>query len=299
MKSTNHHVLNAIAIVALAAASCLAIQPGAIIVTAEKSGASDISQHDVVAKVGNQPATVTAWHPVPGNAEGLELWILIDDGTNSQIGVQLKDIRDFIRQQPAQTKIAIGYLQNGTVRTAQQPTTDRDAAGRALRLPLTVANISASPYIALGDFLHGLTKKVPAVPREVVFISSGIDPYYGPGPQNPYLESAIRNAQKLGVPVNTIYFSSAGIQGRRYWLIEWGQNDLSQLANETGGRFYWEGDRNPVALKPYFDDLNRRLAEQYLVELDTSGARSGFEALHLTTESPQIKLIGPAQIYTH
>jgi hypothetical protein len=130
-----------------------------------------------------------------------------------------------------------------------------------------------------------------------VLISSGIDPYYGPGPENPYLQNAIHDSQKAGVPIHSIYFSSAGHAGHSYWQITWGQNDLSELSEETGGEFYWQGNSNPVAFQPYFQDLNRRLAEQYVVKLDVPKTHSGFERLRLHTESPRVTLVGPSQIY--
>lgn len=299
MTSTKHYVANVAALVALAAGSAFAIESSPVIVTADAKGAQSaaITSHDIIARVNNQPVAVTSWHALRDDPAGLELWILIDDGTNSRIGSQFGDLRDFIRQQPPQIKVAIGYMQYGTVKTVQKPTTDHEAAVKAIRLPSGIPGISASPYIALADFLHKLPV-APAQPREVIFISSGIDPYYGPGPQNPYLENAIQDSQKAGVPVHTIYFSGDGRVGRRFRQINWGQNDLSQLSDETGGRFYWEGESNPVALKPFLDDLNRRFAEQYVMQVDISSARPGFERLNLKTESPRIRLVGPSQIHT-
>ncbi|HEY3839772.1 MAG TPA: hypothetical protein VGL72_24540 [Bryobacteraceae bacterium] len=300
MRGIRQHFLIAGAILSSLAVSAFAIESTPIIVTAQApkdAQASAVGQHDVVANVGHQPANVTNWRALRDDPAGLELWILIDDGTNSRVGIQFNDIRDFIRQQPPQIKVGVGYLQYGAVKTAQKPTTDHEAAAKSVRLPTAMPGISASPYIALADFLHHLPK-LPAQPREVILISSGIDPYYGPGPQNPYLETAIQDSQKAGVPVQTIYFSSAGRAGHRYWLIDWGQNDLSQLSDETGGRFYWEGTSNPIAFKPFFDDLNRRIAEQYVMRLDTASQHKGFEPLNLKTESPGIKLVGPAQVHT-
>jgi hypothetical protein len=300
MEGLKHRLVATSAFLALAAGTAFAIGPANIIVTAEApkgSTAPAITGHDVIARVDNQPATVTDWHAVRSDPGGLELWIMIDDGTDSRIGSQFGDIRDFIRQQPAQTKVAIGYLRNGSVQAVQKPTADHEAAAKALRLPTAIPGISASPYIALADFLHKLPI-APAHPREVVLISSGVDPYYGPGPENPYLQNAIQDSQKAGVPVYSIYFSGAGHAGHSYWQINWGQNDLSKLSDETGGEFYWEGNSDPVALKPFFDDLNRRLAEQYVMSLDIAKARSGFERLRLHTETPRITLVAPAQIHT-
>jgi hypothetical protein len=295
MISIKQYITTTAALLSLACA----VQAAPIIVTAEApkgSSAPALTGSDIIARADNQPASVASWHALRTDPAGVELWIMIDDGTDSRIGVQFDDIRNFIRQQPPQTKVAIGYLRNGSVQAAQKPTTDHEAALKAIRLPTGIPGISASPYIALADFLH----KLPTAsqqPREILLVSSGIDPYYGPGPENPYLQNAIHDAQKAGVPVFTLYFSSAGHAGHSYWQINWGQNDLSQLSDETGGEFYWEGNSNPVAFKPFLDDLNRRFSEQYVMTLDIAKTRAGFARLRLRTEFPHITLVGPSQVY--
>jgi hypothetical protein len=290
--------LIAAAILALST-TAYAAESASIIVTAEapkSAPAPTITLHDVLARVNNEPSSVAVWHPLRDDPAGLELWLMIDDGTDSRIGTQFNDIKAFIRQQPPPVKVGIGYLRNGSVVTTLKPTTDREAAVKAIRLPEGIAGISASPYIALADFLHKLPT-APAQPREVVLISSGVDPYYGPGPQNPYLENAFHDAQKLGVPVYTIYYSSAGHAGHSFRLINWGQNDLSELSEATGGEFYWQGNSDPVALQPFFDDINRRFGEQYVMSLELPNLHRGFERLHLRVETPQVSLVGPTQIY--
>ncbi len=39
---------------------------------------------------------VTDWTPVQNDRIGLQLWILIDDGTDSALGTQLEDLRRFV-----------------------------------------------------------------------------------------------------------------------------------------------------------------------------------------------------------
>ncbi len=292
-------ILNAAAFLALGIANAFAVTSASIIVTAEgpnSAPAPTLTLHDVIARVNNQPSGVVTWHALRDDPAGLELWIMIDDGTDSRIGTQFNDIKNFIRQQPPEVKVAIGYLRNGSVVAVQKPTKDREAAVKAIRLPYSMPGISASPYIALADFLHKLPA-LPAQPREIVLISSGIDPYYGPGPQNPYLENAFNDAQKAGVLIYSIYYSSAGRAARTYRLINWGQNDLSELSEATGGMFFWQGNFNPVALQPFFDEINRRFAGQYVMSLDLPSLHRGFERLHLNAEPPPIKLVGPTQIY--
>ena len=156
--------------------------------------------------------------------------------------------------------------------------------------------ISASPYIALSDFLH----KLPAAPsaaRDRADFERHRPILLGFPPENPYLESAIHDSQKSGVPIQSIYYSSAGRAGYSYRLLNSGQNDLSYLSAETGGAFYWEGNSNPVALQPFFDNINRRISEQYVMRLDLPNLHRGFERLHLDAELPQLKLVGPSQVY--
>ena len=287
------------ALLAFAAGNTFAVTSTSVIVTAEtpkSAPAPSLTAHDTIALVNKQPITIASWHALRDDPAGVELWIMIDDGTDSGIGAQFNDIRAFIRQQPAEVKVAIGYLRNGSVVTVQKPTADHEAAIKTIRLPFAQPGISGSPYIALSDFLHKLP--VAPQPREIVFISSGIDPYYpGFAPENPYLQRAIQDSQKAGVPIYTVYYSSAGHAGHSFWLISSGQNDLSYLSEETGGEFYWQGNSNPVALQPFFDDINRRVAEQYVVKFEVPGAHRGFERLRLRTEFPHVSLVGPSQVY--
>jgi hypothetical protein len=292
-------ILTGVAVLALSAGAALAVTSAPLIVTAEtpkSQPAPSLSEHDVIVHVNNQPAEITAWHALRNDPAGLELWIMIDDGTDTRIGTQFNDIKAFIRQQSREVKVAIGYLRNGSVVTAQKPTADHEAAVKAIRLPYGMPGISASPYIALADFLHKLPV-APPQPREIVLISSGVDPYYGPGPQNPYLENAFHDAQKAGVPIYTIYYSGAGHAGHSFRQINWGQNDLSELSEETGGEFYWQGNTNPVALQPFFDDINHRYAGQYVMSVEVPKTRSGFERLKLHTESPHVTVVGAQQVY--
>lgn len=277
---------------ALSCGIAFAVTSTPFIVTTE----GPITERDLIARVNNQPAEIASWHALRDDSAGLELWIMIDDGTNTNVGTQFNDIRNFVRQQPPQVKVAIGYLRNGSVLAAQKPTVDREAAVKAIRLPYGMPGISASPYIALSEFLHKLP--VAPQPREIVLISSGIDPYY-PGfpPQDPYLQTAIEASQKAGVPIQTIYYASAGHAGHSYWLINSGQNDLSYLSEETGGEFYWQGNSNPVSMQPFFDDINRHIAEQYVISVEVPKGHRGFERMGLRTETPHGSPVAPSQVY--
>jgi len=270
--------------------------PVRIVVTVEgrkDAAPPDLARQDVMLYVDNQRMQVTDWTPVQKDRMGLELWVLIDDGTDTVLGTQLEDLRRFVLEQPPTTQVGIGYLRNGTVQVERKPTADHALAAKAIRLPLGQPGISASPYLALTD----LIQKWPSdEAREVLMITSGIDPEYGPGPSNPYLDRAIDVAQRAGVVVHSIYFSGAGHFGHSLWQINWGQNYLSQLAEETGGEFFWLGSSNPVSFGPYLNELNQRLRGQHILTFLAQG-NPGHRRVKLKTEVPHVTLLGPSRIY--
>lgn len=281
------------------AASVLLAQehPARVVVTVE--GAKDaappsLNKEDVMVYLDNQRMRVTGWTPIQNDPAGLELWLLIDDGADSSLGTEFQELRNFVMEQPATTKVGIGYLRNGSVEVLAKPTADHAAAAKAIRLPLAQPGASASPYLALSD----LIKKWPAgdAAREVVMVTSGVDPDNGPGPSNLYLDRAIAAAQRAGVVVNAIYFPSAGHFGHSRWQINWGQNYLSQLAEETGGEYFWFGDSAPVSFAPYFKELNQHLRNQYLLTFVPQG-KPGQTRLKLKTEVPHVNLLGPSSVY--
>jgi hypothetical protein len=84
--------------------------PVHMVVTAEPHHGSDvplIHREDVMVYEGKDRDTVTDWIPAQGDQAGLELFILLDDGSNSSLGNQLDDLRSFIAAQPESTKIGI------------------------------------------------------------------------------------------------------------------------------------------------------------------------------------------------
>jgi hypothetical protein len=122
--------------------------PTHMIVTVEaKHGKEvpEVQREDVMVYEGKDRDAVTAWTPAQGEQAGLELFVLLDDGSRSTLGPQLKDIRQFISNQPASTKVGVAYMQNGAAKIEQNLTEDHAQAANALRLPLSVPGISASP----------------------------------------------------------------------------------------------------------------------------------------------------------
>ena len=238
--------------------------------------------------------TVASWVPLQGDRAGLQLYILIDDTSRSTLALQYSSINKFIEAQPATTAIAIGYMRNGTVFTAQNLTTDRALAEKSLRLPLGAGTGYTSPYLALSE----LMKKWPETKdrREILMITSGIDPLGGGFSNdpytNPYLDAAFEQAQRGGFIVYSIYSPGAGRAGRGLLRTDLAQTGLDLLSQKTGGETYYLSFGAPVDITPYLQDVSRNLKNQYgLTFLAKSAKKPSLEPVKVKTEMPNMGLV--------
>src|SRR5580658_7801375 len=275
--------------------------PVHVLVTAEArhgSTTTEITRSDVFVYEGHDRDQVTDWVPAQGEHAGLELFILLDDGSNISLGRQLEDLRKFITAQPTSTKIGVAYMQNGIARVEQNPTSDHALAAKALRLPMGIGGVNASPYFSLSD----LIKRWPesSARREVLMASDGIDRYYGIGDmQDPYLDAAIDDAQRAGIVVFAVYTPGVGHLGHSYWLNYWGQIYLSRVAEETGGESYYIGFNGPpVSFSPYLEDMEHHLDHQYWLAFNAKPQKkNGWQRIKVTTEVPNAELISAHKVY--
>ncbi len=254
-----------------------------------------LAQGDVVALRGHDRLPILEWTPLRDTRAGLELYILIDDAADSTLASQYPELRRFIEAQPPSTLIAVGYMRNGSVIEAQGLTADHALAAKSLRITIG-NNAGSSPYLSISE----LIKKWPegAMRREIMMISNGFEPLGDIGPQNPYVQAAIDHSQRAGVLVSTMYYTGSGHDGHSYFRANWGQNYLSQIADETGGESYMLGLGSPVSLEPYLTEFSQRLRNQYLVTVTIRPEKKGgFERVRFTTEVPNVDVVGPAKVY--
>lgn len=299
-----------LALAALAAGACsLSAQqastsngiPVHMVVTAEPHHGSDvpaINQGEVMVHEGKDRDKVTEWIPAQGEHAALELFILLDDGSDVSLGSQLDDLRKFISQQPGSTKVGVAYMQNGTAKIVQNLTSDHALAAKALRLPQGIRGANGSPYFSLSDLIKNWPESSGR--KEVLMASDGIDLYYGSGDLlDPYLDDAISNAQRAGIVVSAIYTPGVGHFGHSYWQTYWGQLYLAQVADRTGGEAYDIGFNGPpVAFAPYLEDLGHRLSHQYLLTfLAKPPKKAGMQSIKLRTEVPNVDLVSADKVW--
>jgi hypothetical protein len=232
----------------------------------------DLAPEDIIVKQGNEHFKVTQWTPATGENGSLGLFILIDEASDPSLGGFLDDVRSFIQAQPVTTLVGVGYMSNATVRIAKDLTNDHDKASNALRLPLGNPGAYGSPYLSLTDLIdrwpdHGGRK-------EVLMITDGVDRFRGQYSRlsalspSPDLDSASSVCQRAGILVHSIYARGTGHRSRNIWILTGGQNGLAQLADETGGEAFFLGYQNPVSFKPYLDQLQTILGNQYWLEFE-------------------------------
>lgn len=250
-----------------------------------------IQKEDVVVKKGQERLQVAEWVAARGDRAGLELFILIDDASDSSLGTKLDDLRGFIQAQPATTSVGVGYMRNATVQIAQNLTTDHGKAAKSVRLSLGTAGAYGSPYLSVVD----LMKRWPdsSNRREVIIVSDGIDrAHRGRNALlNPDVDVASDVAQRNGIMIHTIYSPGVGHWHRNFWQANSGQNALAKLSDLTGGESFFLGLQPPVSFVPYLDQLRKTLDNQYLLSFYASqDNKARLQRVGISTEIPGVDL---------
>jgi hypothetical protein len=261
---------------------------------AKKNQSAPLQQKDVTVLVKNRPAEITNWEPLRGPNAGLQLVFLFDESARSYLALQIPSIRKFIDGLPPSAEVAVAYMGNGRAVMAQTLTRDHALAAKSLRLTNGIPGISASPYFCLSD----LAKHWPSnakTRRVVLMVTNGEDPYYqGGGLQDPYVDSAIADAQRAGLLVYSIYFRNTGRSGRLGRL--YGQSYLLRVSDETGGVSYASTlMTSPVSFDPYLDEFKTSLENQYMLSIAAQG--SGLQRIKVKSNVPGVKLAAPAAVY--
>jgi hypothetical protein len=252
---------------------------------------------NVQVKEDSKPAKVTGLTPVLSSGQGIELAFVLDDSLRGSVSLQLNDIRDFFKVLPPGVSVFVGYMQNGRVVPATQGfTTDPAVASKALRIPMGAPGGNASPYFCLSE----LAKNWPSNDRRkalVAFlVTNGVDNYTGINPMDqtsPYVDSAIRDSQRAGVLVYSLYYTDRGLGG--HYASFSGQSYLQKVSEETGGRAYYEGTGNPVSFSPFLKQFNGELTRIY--ELHFIASKAGLQPLKVTTDVKGIKLGAPDNVF--
>src|ERR1041384_3726346 len=199
--------------------------------------------------------------------EPLNLAILIQDDLVSQVSNEIGVTRDFIRSLPQGSQVMVGYITAGALQVRQPFTSDLDKAARSLRMP--VSSISGAPYNPYVEVLEALKKfqSSGGNAKAVLLVSDGLDISRGfdstAAGQTLDLERVIKEAQRRNVSVFSFYAPSVGLTSHSHLAASYGQSSLNRLADETGGKAFFQGITGFVTFDSYFDRLREALNRQY------------------------------------
>lgn len=259
---------------------------------------ANVTQPDMSVKVNGKNAKVTQWVPYQEGRGNVELVLLIDSAARTSLGQQMEDIQSFIKSLPPNVKATIGYMVNGRAALAGPLSTDHAAILSGLHLPVGVPGASASPYFCLSDLAKSWPSRDPEARREVVMVTDGVDYYQQHyDPEDPYVLASIADAVRAHLVVYTIYWLNQGRLDRTFYENYAGQNLLTQVTEATGGKNFWQGIGNPVSFQPYFDELTRRLRNQYELRFTSElGGKPEIESLKVKLSAPGTEVDAPAEV---
>jgi VWFA-related protein len=247
----------------------------------------ELKKDDVQLHNGKERLQIADWR----REDTLRLAILIDDSLDPTVAGQWNDLKDFIMAQPQTTYIAVAYARNGAAAIAQDFTTNHELAAKAIRIPMGSAGAISSPYLAVLDYIKRWPS--PGGRNSILFISAGIDYFRGGfGLQNPDVDSAISRAEKANINIWTVYSPDNFHRGRGFFRVNNAQSLLSKLSEETGAESYFLGIGAPVNLKPYFEEIDQHLKNQYLLSFRGDGGKKGkFQHIRVRTEQPEVEFL--------
>jgi hypothetical protein len=258
--------------------------------------APKISAQDLTVKVNERLSSVTGWTPLRGADDGLELVLLIDTAAHNMNGGQYEEIKAFVQGLAPHTKAVIGYMENGRALLTGPLSADHAQVLRGLHLPGGFSG--SSPYFCLSDLARNWPSAARGVRCEVVLVTDGVEPYdpiYDPA--NTYVQAAIGDSVRAGLVVYSLYWSSRNSAYRPSSQSDGGQNYLADLARATGGNSYWMGPGNPVSFQPFFEDLARRLENQYRLSFTARlDNKPAIESLKLKVGGIAAEVTAPEQV---
>jgi hypothetical protein len=257
-----------------------------------------VSKDDIAVYENKEKKEVSSWEPAQGDKGALQLAILIDDGTRSELGLQLKDMANFITAQPKNSAVGVFYAANGTVQAASQFSSDHEAVAKTLRLPLGNYGAYSSIYLSTMD----LIKRWPPAPgsrREILLISDGIDRFRG-DPFSPDIQNTVDVAQRAGVMIHTLYASGVGRVSRNMFRVNYGQSNLAEITDKTGGESFFQGLETPIAFAPFLQQLDMILKNQYWLGWKTAAStktKGELRQFRIKTELKNVDISAPDRVF--
>jgi len=230
----------------------------------------------------------------------LTLAILVQDDLSSGFNLQLRDLKNFIRNLPRGSRVMVAYVRGGSLQIRQRFTNDLSRAADTLRIVTSNSAVSPrSPYDGVIEALNRFDA-LPAGRRAVLLISDGLDTSGGDisfSGQSIDLDRAILRAQRRSVAVFSIYSPTVETESAGTRAILAGQSSLQKLSDETGGRAFFQGSIAPISFVPFFRELSILLTRQFLLSYLSTHMKRGYHKVEVLSTNPEIKIEHPKGYY--
>jgi VWFA-related protein len=253
----------------------------------------ELQMIDVTVTEDGEPQTVLSIRAI---TSPLTLAILVQDDVVSSISNEIKPLRDFINRLPRGSRVLVGYLRTGSLQVRQKFTTDLDKAARALRAP--VGSASAAPYNPYVEVIEAVRRfdAQPTGRRAILLVSDGLDLSRGvessSAGQSIDLQRAITEAQRRSIAIYAFYAPTVG--GRDSLLAGNAQGALLRLAEETGGRAFFQGTGAPVSFDPFIKELTTSLDKQIALTYLSTHTEKGFHRIQVRALSAGVQIDHPS-----
>lgn len=258
------------------------------------TGELDLKVVDFTVTEDGEPQTPISIRTMGSNWP-LNLFVLIQDDVVRSVGLEIKPLAEFIRRLPRGSRVSVGYLRTGTLQVRQRFTADLEKAAKALRPPVGLASTAPfNPYVEVIEALRRFDSQ-PAGRRAVLLVSDGMDISRGLdfGGQTLDLQRAVTEAQRRSVAVYAFFAPTVTSSGSTS-LIANAQSSLKRLADDTGGRAYFQGFSAPTSFVPFIKDLKESLDMQIALTYLSTHPKKGFHKVKITSATPGVEVIYPA-----
>ncbi len=231
----------------------------------------------------------------------LSLALVIQEDLASSFNLQLKDIRDFIRNLPEGTRVMVAYSRAGSIQVRQRFTDDLVKAAESLRIVAGSESLAPrSPFDSVDEVL-GRFDGLPSGRRAVLLFSDGLDTSAGLNlasiSQSFDLDQAVLKAQRKGIAIYSFYSPTTTTENGNSTFIFAAQGALNKLSEETGGRAFFQGSIAPISFLPFFRELVISLNRQFSLTYLSTHMKKGYHKVQVQSTNPEIKIEHPKGYY--
>lgn len=222
----------------------------------------------------------------------MTLAILFQDDLVSSASVDVKNMSTFVLNQPGGSRVMIGYIRPGSLDVRKKFTNELDRVAQSIRAPLGLA--SAGAYNPFVEIIEGLRRfdSQPMGRRAMIVVSDGIDVDNSNPTQSIDLQRAITEAQRRAVAIYAIFVPPAATALQSLSLN--GQSCLHRLAEETGGRAFFQGTAAPVSFDPFLKEIDLLMSRQLALTYRSTHTNKGFHKLDIKPLEKDVEIRHPA-----